>query len=299
MTKKADTWMPLYVGEYLADTTHLNTEQHGAYCLMLMAAWKRGGKLPNDDQQLASITKMSAAKWRANRHVLAEFFLIDGASLSHKRVTEEREKAQSISDKKAVTGKAGATKRWQRDGESDGKPMANAMANPMANASQTDAPTRVFSPSPSHVPTELNQEADASLSPDDRRPALELVGVSECPPADAGARPHRKPSRPPPAARPDRRNPAAEGGGGGPGAVAMRQRWRWLLTAKREDGTRYARDAEEALEWFDRFFHRVAGSDFLTGRNGKWAGCTLAWLMKREKFTAVIDGRYDHGRQSA
>lgn len=79
------------------------------------------------------------------------------------------------------------------------------------------------------------------------------------------------------------------------GAEAMRQRWRWLLgpDAVREDGTRYASNAAEAVEWFGRFFDTVKESDFLTGRSGAWKNCDLAWLMKRENFMKVVQGNYN------
>lgn len=81
------------------------------------------------------------------------------------------------------------------------------------------------------------------------------------------------------------------------GAEAMRQRWKWLLTATRSTdddrhGQRYATNAAEGIEWFRLFFDQVAASDFLTGRNGKWKNCDLSWLMKRENFSKVIQKNY-------
>ena len=81
----------------------------------------------------------------------------------------------------------------------------------------------------------------------------------------------------------------------GDGAEATRQRWKWLLSkaATREDGSRYAENAAQALDWFGRYFDAVAASDLLMGRKGKWRA-DLAWLMKRENFTKVVQGNYEN-----
>ena len=71
-------------------------------------------------------------------------------------------------------------------------------------------------------------------------------------------------------------------------------RWRWVLTAKKPDGAPYATDTESALSFFDRFFGYVAKSDFLTGRDGKWQGCDLGWLVKAENFAKVVSGNYEN-----
>lgn len=73
----------------------------------------------------------------------------------------------------------------------------------------------------------------------------------------------------------------------------LRSRWRWVMTAKRQDGERYATTDDEGLEYFQRLFGYVRESDFLMGRSGKWQ-CDLPWLMKAENFAKVIDGKYDN-----
>lgn len=77
-------------------------------------------------------------------------------------------------------------------------------------------------------------------------------------------------------------------------AKALQTRWRWVLTAKKRDGTRYATNRNEALAWFSRYFNFVARSDFLSGRDGKWTGCDLGWLANETNFAKVIQGNYDN-----
>src|SRR5690606_26618757 len=79
----------------------------------------------------------------------------------------------------------------------------------------------------------------------------------------------------------------------GKAADALRARWKWLLTARRSDGSRYASDEAEALAWFGRFFNYVSASDFLMGRSGDFK-CTLQWLVKAENFAKVVQGNYEN-----
>ena len=78
--------MPLYVGDYLGDTGHLTTAQHGAYLLLMMHYWRKG-ELPDDDRQLAKITKLPLRTWRDYRPVLAEFFPRWVEAQAHRRRT--------------------------------------------------------------------------------------------------------------------------------------------------------------------------------------------------------------------
>lgn len=131
---KADAWMPLYVADYLADTTHLSTEEHGAYLLLLMAAWKRGGRLPVDDKQLAAIARMKPAAWRRVSQVILAFFHPDDGGLVQKRMMEEIERAAGVRDRRKNAGQKGAEARWP----GDGKRMANAWQNDRQSHARCD-----------------------------------------------------------------------------------------------------------------------------------------------------------------
>ena len=82
-------------------------------------------------------------------------------------------------------------------------------------------------------------------------------------------------------------------------AKALAARWKWCLTAKKRNGERYATSKAEALDFFKRYFGYVGKSDFLTGRDGRWAGCDLAWLVKADNFAKVLQGNYENRQQEA
>lgn len=96
-------WMPLYVGDYLGDTGHLTTTQHGAYLLLMMHYWRKG-ELPDDDRQLSKITKLPLKTWCEYRPTLQEFFH-DG--WKHKRIDAELAKMMRVSEKRAIAGQKG------------------------------------------------------------------------------------------------------------------------------------------------------------------------------------------------
>ena len=121
----APPWMPLYIANYLADTGHLTTVEHGAYLLLIMHYWQHGG-LPTDEHKLARICRMTIAEWSAARDTLADFFQ-DG--WRHGRIDEEITAAQQTMAKRSAAGRAGAHARH-----------GNRTAKAMTIALQTNAP---------------------------------------------------------------------------------------------------------------------------------------------------------------
>jgi hypothetical protein len=167
-----DHWMPLNVGDYLADTMHLNTFQHGVYIRLIMHYWKRRD-LPCDLESLAQIAGTTArrmARWAGpvlllfsdeagrpadirrlravakpapkNERIESPF----GDSIGrffHRRLDAELLRAQELSGIRQSLGKQGAKARWGKqgnghDGATNGETI-NGNSHPFANATRARA----------------------------------------------------------------------------------------------------------------------------------------------------------------
>jgi uncharacterized protein YdaU (DUF1376 family) len=137
---KTDIWMPVFIGDYLADTMHLSTEQHGAYLLLLFHLWRRG-LLPDDDGMLGQITGLDKNAWSRTRPMLAEFFQIHDGLWHHGRVERERIRVAAKQQVNAKNAKLGASRRWGKGAPAtdDAAPIANGNANGIAKAMRDDA----------------------------------------------------------------------------------------------------------------------------------------------------------------
>jgi uncharacterized protein YdaU (DUF1376 family) len=148
---KTDIWMPVYIGDYLADTIHLSTEQHGAYLLLLFHLWRRGS-LQDDDVVLAKITGLSPNVWLLCRAVLAEFFEIHDGFWQHGRVERERIRVTTKHKSNSSRAKLGASTRWSKkaplpavsDAESTSASNASSNACAMLDDAKSQSQPQLF-----------------------------------------------------------------------------------------------------------------------------------------------------------
>lgn len=104
--------IPIFPDAYHRDTTHLTTEEHGAYFLLLMAAWgSEDCTLPNDEKRLAALAKMPVARWRKIAANVLEFWGYDKGRLFQKRLQKE----WAYVRQKRVKAKAAIHARWERE----------------------------------------------------------------------------------------------------------------------------------------------------------------------------------------
>lgn len=99
--------MPMYWDAYIADTTHLTTEEHGAYLLLLGAMWRRDGSVPDDDRDNARILGLTVAKWRKVKDRLSPFLILEDGHISQKNLRKIWENTQEKIEKNRENGSKG------------------------------------------------------------------------------------------------------------------------------------------------------------------------------------------------
>lgn len=242
------------------------------YCLLLDVYYTAEKPLPLDERAVFRLVGARAEDEReAVRTILGEFFKSEPDGFHQPRCDEEVAIKQEKSAKNGEIGKLGGRPKQITDSVIPENPAASQTLPDQSETVSADETSR----NPSHKPIASNQysqiPADKSALP--ACPHLELIDLFG---KHLPALPQPKPEL-----------------WGGKNADAMRARWKWVLTAKRRSGDRYATNELEALDWFSRFFAYVAGSDFLTGRSSQWA-CDLGWLMKADNFAKVVQGNYEN-----
>lgn len=159
---KVDIWMPLYVADYLAATSRLTTEQHGAYLLILMDYW-RNGPPPDDDLVLAQITRMTPDAWSIARASIKHYFEIENGLWKHARVERELDAAKDKKERQTARAKVAAQKRWDK---------TDATSNAISSASSNARGMLEQCPSPSPSPSK------------ESKPKAIAVSKPDCPHAD-------------------------------------------------------------------------------------------------------------------
>lgn len=103
--------MQFHVSEYLADTVHLDAEEHGAYLMLLFRYWQTGKPLPNDDIQLARFARVAPDRWPTVRTTIEHLFNTCSTEWVHHRLEVELADAIERVEAKSRGGKASAAAR--------------------------------------------------------------------------------------------------------------------------------------------------------------------------------------------
>jgi uncharacterized protein YdaU (DUF1376 family) len=117
-------WMPLYIGDYLGDTSHLSQSQHGAYLLLMMHYWQKGMLQASIKHCYAVARAHAPEEQEAVSDILREFFKIDGELYRHTRIDKELSRITKVSEGNKEKARKAANARWN--------PPCNAPSIPQA-----------------------------------------------------------------------------------------------------------------------------------------------------------------------
>lgn len=99
--------MPFVVADYMADTTYLSLEEHGAYLLILFNMWRHEGYLPDIDADNARLLGVPVKHWLKLKARLAPFLIAANGRLTQKRLQIQWNWAIENRNKQAERGKKG------------------------------------------------------------------------------------------------------------------------------------------------------------------------------------------------
>lgn len=100
--------LPLKTAALLADTMHMSPEEFGVYCRLLFVMWGNGGRLKNDDAEMAAIGGVTMKRWLAIKEKVMRPMIAIGGEVSQGRLTDTWMKVQELRRKRAEASEV----RW-------------------------------------------------------------------------------------------------------------------------------------------------------------------------------------------
>lgn len=141
-------WMPVYIGDELAETSHLTAEEFGAYTSLKMHLWQHG-RLPNEDERLARIARCGLDRWKIVKDALWSLFANDWR---HPRLEALRDEAEETHRKRSEAGKRGGRPRAvEKPGNNPG--LSPDKAGPKHPQPQPQPQSHIPSPSQAQPPS--------------------------------------------------------------------------------------------------------------------------------------------------
>jgi uncharacterized protein YdaU (DUF1376 family) len=146
-------WMPLNIGDYLAETGHLSAAEHGAYHLLRMYYWIHS-RLPAEEDAIRRISRMTPRQWLQSRDVLKALF---SEGWRHLALDLEIRKAIEISEVNSANARKSHANRKKFAAQPQANPHTQQHLQPDSLPSGESSP-----PSPEVVNNAGNRKSSSA-----------------------------------------------------------------------------------------------------------------------------------------
>jgi len=183
-------FLPLFPGDYHRDTQHLeDAAEHGAYLLLIISLWSRGGFLPDDQTILRRVAKVKPARWPSVWAMIGPLFQVtDDGQVTHGRILAELDYVTSTSEVRSKVGRAGGVAKalkTKKSGVAIGKQLSGKSLAPNPQVVEV-APSELTSTTPDRPGGDLEaagptggQKRMNEMTRDERRAVIaEVMGPS-------------------------------------------------------------------------------------------------------------------------
>ena len=120
-------FMPMFVGDYIADTPELSIEAHGAYCLILFYTWKGRKFLEDDDKKMCRILRLGNRKWQKIKKEILPYFDLSDGTFFQQKLNEMLAEREQNSNRNRANGRLGGIAKSLKSKDTT---LANATKNP-------------------------------------------------------------------------------------------------------------------------------------------------------------------------
>lgn len=108
----------------------LPMEARGVYREMLSQSWRRGGKLPQNFEEIRRAIRAEKSEWRRSWPLVSKYWRVEGDYLVNDTQLEVYAEAQRIREGASVHGKAAAKARWAMPGDKPPSPSPSPIVLP-------------------------------------------------------------------------------------------------------------------------------------------------------------------------
>lgn len=96
-----NSYMKIEWSDFICDTMHLDAAGVGALALLISYYWRTGRALPNHDEDLRKIARLTGSQWKRLKPSLLKFFEVKGDAVYSPKLEAKLKRARAYSQQQS------------------------------------------------------------------------------------------------------------------------------------------------------------------------------------------------------